>query len=314
MMRILVTGADGFVGRRLCDLLQTESCDVVRVVRTARDAGSVAVGDIAAVRNWTTLLQGVSAIVHVAARAHVLRETSAQPLDEFRRTNVAATVQLAEAAAAADVRRFVFLSSIGVNGTESGARAFLETDLPVPSEPYAVSKWEAEQALLDIGARTGMQVVRVRPPLVIGAGAKGNLLRLMRLVERGLPLPLGAIRNARSFVALADLCDLLSSCIRAERAADELFLAADAEELSTPQLMKEIAAGLGRKLRLVPVPGPALRLVARMTGLQSQLNRMAGSLRVDASKARRVLGWQPRVGLHSAIGSMAAAYLRERRG
>lgn len=313
-MRILVTGADGFVGRGLCDLLQREGCEVVRVVRTQRDHGSVAVGDIAAVRDWSACLRGVSAIVHVAARAHVLRETSAQPLEDFRKTNVVATVRLAEAAAAEGVRRFVFLSSIGVNGSESGARAFSETDVPLPSDDYAISKWEAEQALIELGARTGMQVARVRPPLVIGAGAKGNLLRLMRLVERGLPLPLGAIRNARSFVALEDLCDLLFACARAPQAANELFLAADIEELSTPQLLKEIAAGLGRSLPLVPIPGPALRFLARVAGLQFQFNRMTSSLRVDASKARRVLAWQPRVGLHAAIGSMAAAYLRERRG
>jgi nucleoside-diphosphate-sugar epimerase len=223
-------------------------------------------------------------------------------------------VRLAESAAAAGVRRFLFLSSIGVNGSESGAHLFSEADVPAPTDPYAISKWEAEQALLDIAARTRLQIVRIRPPLVIGAQAKGNLLRLMRLVERGLPLPFGAIHNARSFVAVEDLCDLLWACCRAENVAGELFLAADPEELSTPQLMREIGAAFGSDPWLVPVPEPVLRFVARAAGLQPQINRLISSLRVDASKARRMLGWQPRVGLHAAIGSMARAYLRERRG
>lgn len=311
MTRILVTGADGFIGRALSGLLIRQGHDLVRVVRSPGDAAAVAVGDIADQPDWTQILAGVTVVVHLAARAHITAETSKDPLNEFRRVNVAATVGLARAAASAAVRRFVFLSSIGVNGNDSQDRAFCEADLPNPSEPYAISKWEAEQALQEIGGTTGMQITRVRPPLIVGPGAKGNLRRLMRLVDSGLPLPLGAIRNSRSFVALEDLCELISSCVSHDRAADDLFLASGAEEVSTPELLRAIGAGLGRAVHLVPVPLAALRLAARSCGLQSQLDRIASSLRVNACKARTVLGWQPRSGLHTAIESMTAAYLHE---
>lgn len=312
-MKILVTGADGFVGRLLAAQLRAAGHSVTRVVRTAGAGDAVAVGDISHFESWPGLLSGMDAVVHLAARAHVLRETASEPLAEFRRVNVGATVRLASAAAAAGVRRFVFLSSIGVNGIATTAGAFSESDPPNPSEPYAVSKWEAECALLELAAGTGMEITRVRPPLVVGAGVKGNLRRLLRLVDSGIPLPLGAIRNQRSFIALDDLCALLASCVAHPRAGNELFLAANLKELSTPELLRALAEGLGRAARLVPVPTRMLQLGAGVFGWGPEVRRMIFSLRVDAARARAILGWSEQSGLDQGIRTMTAHYLRERR-
>lgn len=309
MKKILVTGADGFVGRTMSEHLVASGHTVLRVVRVRGDDGAIAVGDIASYHEWPSLLASVDVVVHLAARAHVLREVGGDSLERFRRVNVAATLQLARAAARAGVRRFIFLSSIGVNGVSTADRAFCEADEPNPSEPYAISKWEAEQGLLAIGER--MEITRVRSPLILGAGVKGNLQRLVKLVDSGFPLPLGAIRNRRSFIALDDLCKLLALCVAHERAGGELFLAADAEDLSTPDLLRSIADGLGRPVHLVPVPLPALRLAARAIGKEAELQRMASSLRVRADRVREILCWKSTIGLRSAIKSMTECYLRE---
>lgn len=313
MPRILVTGANGFVGRSLVPRLRTLGISVTCAVRSTRGNDEIAVGDIAEFASWPSVLAGTDVVVHLAARAHVLRETASEPLAEFRRVNVCATARLARAAVATGVRRFVFLSSIGVNGIPTTVGAFSESDPPNPSEPYAVSKWEAERALLELAAGTGMQITRVRPPLIVGAGVKGNLHRLLKLVDSGIPLPLGAIRNRRSFIALDDLCALLASCVVHPRAGNELFLAANLKELSTPELLRAMAEGLGRTLRLVPIPAPMLQLGAGVCGFGSEIRRMISSLRIDATRARTVLGWNEVVGLDQSIRTMTAHYLRERR-
>lgn len=281
------------------------------VVRAQPKDGAIEVGDIATYEGWPSLLTDVDAIVHLAARAHVLRETAPDPLAEFRRVNTAAVTGLATAAAAVGVGRFVFLSSIGVNGVRTQDHAFSESDEPNPTEPYAISKWEAEQGLMEIGARTRMGITRVRSPLIVGPGAKGNLRRLMKLVHSGIPLPFGAVRNRRSFIALHDLCELLVLCVVNQRAGGELFLVADDEDISTPELLRKMAKSLGHASRVFPMPLPVLRLAVRVAGAEAEFERMASSLQVNGRHAREVLGWKASVGIHEGIRSMARAYLAE---
>jgi nucleoside-diphosphate-sugar epimerase len=308
-MRVLVTGADGFIGRSLSTRLAASGHDVVQVVRSPGDAAHAAIGDLAQFSDWPPLLEGVDVVVHLAARAHVTSESALDPLTVFRRVNVAPTVRLAQAAASVGVRRFVFVSSIGVNGAATSAsRAFVEGDSPNPTDAYAVSKWEAEQGLLETAARTRLQVTRVRPVLVVGAGAKGNLQRLMRLANLGLPLPLGSIRNRRHFVSLEDLCDLLVLCATKPEAADQLFLAAADDAISTPDLIAAIATALGRGTSVFPLPLPIVRVVAGLTGMRRELERMTWSLLVDSTHARQLLGWVPRIALQRAIIAMVRAY------
>jgi nucleoside-diphosphate-sugar epimerase len=308
MRRVLVTGADGFVGQVLIRRLGAADFSVTGTVRRCAGESTIAIGDLADFQHWPAVLDGVDVVVHLAARAHVLSELSSDPLSEYRRVNAAATLQLARAAAVAGVRRFVFVSSIGVNGVSSASRAFVESDVPDPVEPYAISKWEAERGIIEIGADTGLEIVRVRPPLIIGPGVKGNLRRLIELVDRGLPLPFGAIANRRSYIALDDLCDLLTLCIVNERAVNELFLAADPEQLSTTELMRRIARALDRRSLLIPIPLRGLRMMARLVGRQQLVERMTASLRVNADRARTMLGWIPRAGISAGIAAMTQAY------
>lgn len=312
MKRILVTGADGFVGRALCARLAGAGFTVVPVVRTARKQGDVGIGDLGQYAQWPTLLQDVRAVVHLAARAHITNESASDPLSEFRRVNVHGTMRLAEAALAAGVTRFVFMSSIGVNGSFTEGRAFRETDTPRPSEPYAISKWEAEQQLLALSERSGLELTRVRPPLVIGPHAKGNLLRLMKLVASGIPLPLGAVSNERSFVALDDLCDLLAICISDRRSIGELLLAANDPVISTPGLLREIARAMGRRVFLPAIPLRGLQVLADALGAGAELRRLTSSLAVDASYAKQTLSWRPAAGsLRTAIAAMVGSYVNE---
>jgi nucleoside-diphosphate-sugar epimerase len=311
MLRILVTGADGFVGRALVLRLRNDGHAVVAAVRRPDGPGTVAVGDIAGDGDWSTALSDVDVVVHLAARTHVMREWHADPMTEFRRVNVTATLRLAQAAAVARVQRFVFVSSIKVNGAGGAERCLVESDDPRPGEPYDISKWEAERSLVELGNATGMQITRVRPALVVGPGAKGNLLRLMRLVDLGIPLPLSRIDNGRNMVALENLCELLSLCATEAQAANQLYLAADAEPISTPDLLHYIAKGLGRKALLFRMPASMLRIAARMTGSTAELERMISSLRVSSEHARAQLHWRSQVATADAIISMARAYRLE---
>jgi nucleoside-diphosphate-sugar epimerase len=310
---VLVTGADGFVGGALCKRLSSSGRTVRGIARRATSNQLTGIGDIVEFQGWPSLLANVEVVVHLAARAHEVSVRSASSIEAFRRVNVDATLRIAEAAVAAGVRRFVFLSSIGVNGTSTGNRPFVESDSPNVTEPYARSKWEAEQALMQLGYASGLEVIRVRPPLILGAGAKGNLRRLMALVDSGLPLPLGAISNRRNFVELEDLCDLLVRCVSDPRAANELFLVADPREVSTGELIQHIADALGKRARLVSVPLVVLHALGEIFGKRDDLVRIESSLLVDASRARAVLGWAPRVGVMAGIETMAQAY-RDQRG
>ena len=271
------------------------------VYRTAAQtgvaAGAVVVPSLDADTDWSAALQGVEVVLHAAARAHIMRDEALDPLAEYRRVNVAGTLNLARQAAAAGVRRFVFVSSIKVNGesTQPG-RPFTADDAPAPEDAYGMSKAEAEAGLWEMARATGMELVIVRPVLVYGPGVKGNLASMMRWVRRGLPLPLGAvIGNRRSLVALDNLVDLLAVCAVHPKAANQVFLASDGEDASTARLLRLMAMAAQRPARLLPVPVALLQWGARLLGKQAVAQRLLGSLQVDIQKNRDVLGWQPPV-------------------
>ncbi len=295
METVLVTGANGFIGRTLCDVLAASGRRVRKAMRipVPRLPDAVAVGDIGADTDWRTALEGVSGVVHLAARTHVLRETATDPLAEYRKINVSGTERLARSAAAGGVRRLVFVSSVKVNGERTGERPYSEDDTPRPEDAYGVSKLEAEQALSRIAAETGLELVVLRPPLVYGPDVKGNFLRLMHLVARGAPLPFGAIDNRRSFIYTDNLADAIVKTLSAPRAAGRTYLVSDGEDVSTPDLVRGLALALGVKPRLLSLPLAALGFAATLAGKRGEFARLAGSLQVDSSRLRRELGWQP---------------------
>ncbi len=304
--RLMVTGATGFIGSALV----TAGCQAGYNIRaTVRERSralpsgidQVVVPDIGPGTDWGSLLDGVDVVLHVAGRAHVLRDRVHDPLTAFRHANTAGTLRLAEQAIAAGVPRFVFISSVGVNGNGTTARAFSETDLPNPQEHYAISKREAEEGLRSLAAKTGLEVVIIRPPLVYGPKAPGNFGRLYRLVQRGTPLPLGAIRNRRSWVALDNLVHFILTCVEKPAAADETFLVSDGEDLSTPEFIRRLARAMGRSARLIPVPVPVLMAGATLLRRRGLAQRLLGSLQVDISKAREVLGWVPIVSVEEGL-------------
>jgi nucleoside-diphosphate-sugar epimerase len=314
---ILVTGATGFVGRALIDLLVERGYSVRAAMRragafTAVGASVVTVGDLSAQTDWSAALAGVDVVVHAAARVHVMQDAAADPLVEFRRINVQGTLQLARRAAAEGVRRFVFISSIKVNGeaTQPG-HPFTADDTPAPLDPYGVSKMEAEQGLREIAEQTGMEVVIIRPPLVYGPGVKANFQTMMRWLTGGVPLPLGAINNRRSLVALDNLVDLIVTCIDHPAAANQTFLVSDGEDLSTTQLLQRMGQALGKPARLIPVPTALLTLGAALIGKPAIAQRLCGSLQVDISKMRQLLGWTPPVSVDEGLKRAAEGYLRE---
>jgi nucleoside-diphosphate-sugar epimerase len=270
---------------------------------------TVVVGDLADAPDLRAALTGIDAVIHLAGRAHVMRETAADSEGAFQRANVAATRRLAEQAVGAGVRRFVFLSSVKVNGERTVEQPFTETDPPTPGDAYGRSKWAAEQALHGIAAVTGLEVAVIRPPLVYGPGVKANFLRLLRLVERGVPLPLGSVRNRRSLMGVWNLCDLVMACVTHPGAAGETFLASDQEDLSTPDLIRAVATALGRPARLVPFPVGLLRVAGRLLGQGDAVERLVGSLQVDSAKATRVLGWTPPVSIEEGLRRTVEWYL-----
>jgi len=294
---IAVTGASGFVGQALCASLRAQGRTVLPLVRTAGPTdpiGARAVGDMGSGARWSSALKGIDCVVHCAARVHVLRDEDPDPLAAFRRVNVAGTHALAMAASAAGVRRLVFLSSLKVLGEQTPPGApFHAHSPPSPQDAYGQSKWEAEQALWEVSSTTGLEVVVVRPPLVYGPAVKANFLRLMQLVAKGFPLPLGGIHNRRSLLALGNLTDLLQICVDHPTAAGQTFLASDDQDLSTPELIRGLAAAMGRRATLLPVPASWLRLAGRLTGQTPQLERLMGSLQVDIGHTREVLSWVP---------------------
>lgn len=312
-MTIAVTGADGFIGTAFCVAVESRGRQVARIVRRAEGPGGDrrVISDLSGPESLDRVLDGVDVVVHLAARAHVLRETEADPQAAFQRANVDATVRLAEAAVHAGVRRFVYVSSIGVSGNETREAPFTESQSPAPVEPYANSKLQAELALMSIAERSGLQFVIVRPSMVYGPGVKGNFLRMMSLVESGAPLPLASLTNRRSLIGVENLNDLLILCTENVSAANELFLAAEADVHSTPGLMQAIAKAMGRPSRLFRFPPKALQNSARIAGLEDHFIKSCGSLEVNAAKVRQILGWKPRQSFEHGI-LRTVAWFRER--
>jgi len=306
---ILVTGANGFVGTALCSRL-VEQGGRIRSVSRVTAPGCVPIGTMDAATDWSAALQDVDSIVHLAARVHVMRDTETEPLAAFRKANVEATVNLARQAAQRGVRRFAFVSSIKVNGesTREGV-PFTADDMPAPVDPYGVSKREAEDALLQLGHETGMEIVVIRPPLVYGPGVKANFQAMMRWLRRGVPLPLGAIRNRRTLVGIDNLVDLTVTCLEHPGAANQIFLAGDGEDLSTTDLLRRLAKALDVSARLVPVPAWMLESGAALLGKRAVAQRLCGNLQVDISKAQRLLGWTPPVSVDEGLRRTAADFL-----
>ena len=298
---MLITGADGFVGNALCEELHRQNHVVRAAVRSLKPSGPsfppqtevVSIGSITGNTDWTRALKGVVTIVHLAARAHVIREDSPDALAAYRVVNVAGTEKLARDAAAQGVRRLVFLSSVKVNGESTSDHPFTEGDAPEPEDAYGISKREAEQLLWKIAAETGLEVVVLRAPLVYGPGVKGNFLRLMNLVARGWPLPLASVRNKRSLVYLGNLVDALIAAAQSPAAAGRTFMVSDGEDMSTPELIRGIAKALDAPPRLFALPVPLLRASGALLGKGGETARLTGSLQIDSSKIRRELGWRP---------------------
>lgn len=312
---ILVTGSSGFVGQRLTTTLLHAGYGVRGVARSSplNVVGAryefAPIGDFSEVSNWQTLLAGVSTIVHTIARVHIMGDKAMSPLDEFRKLNVQATLNLASQAAAEGVKRFIFISSIKVNGESTqDDKPFLETDDTVPTDPYGLSKFEAEQGLLAIAQQTNMEVVIIRPPLIYGPGVKANFASMMKWVKRGIPLPLGAVDNKRSLIALENLVDFITRCIEHPKAANEIFLISDGLAISTTELMHKVAKAFGNKAVLIPIPVSLMKFSASMIGKQAVADRLFGSLEVDSTKARNLLGWQPIITMDEQLKKMAVVF------
>jgi len=318
----LVTGGTGFVGRAIVNQLLAEDRSVVVLVRKLSDllpnsAEQLVIGDLSERESnnfivseaMKKVFQGVGVVIHVAARAHVMNDDAIDPLAEFRKVNTLATLCLAQQAAEAGVRRFVFISSIGVNGNNN-IHPFTESDNPNPQEPYAVSKYEAEEGLIALAKTTEMDVVIIRPPLVYGENAPGNFGSLMRWINKGVPLPFGAVHNKRSLVALDNLVSFILHCARYNKtpqAANQVFLISDGEDVSTTELLQKVAKAFGKKALLLPVPVSLMTFVAKLLGKGDMANRLFGSLQVDSSKARKLLGWTPIVTMDEQLKKAAEA-------
>ena len=305
-MRVLVTGANGFVGRAVCAHLSSLNHHVVAAVRANRLViqahRTFIVDSLSQDTDWHTVLQGVDAVIHLAARVHIVKDRHAQPLAEFRRINVAATLQLARQTAAAGVKRFVFLSTAKVNGEFSlPGQSFRESDVPNPQDAYGLSKYEAEQGLVQIAAATNMEVVIVRPPLVYGPGVKANFAALMNWVARGWPLPLGAVDNCRSLVAIDNLVEFVAICLTHPDAANQIFFVSDRQDLSTTALAHAIADVAGVRAHLLTVPVPLLMSLARILGKGPAAQRLCQNLQIDTTKAVTLLGWAPKVSVRQAL-------------
>lgn len=313
-MKTLVTGANGFVGSALCVRLRKDGAVVRGAVRASKfqpdSVEAVTIDSLSSDTDWTVALRNVEQVVHLAARVHVMNDCSSDPLAEFRRVNVEGTRALAYQAAVAGVRRLVFLSSVKVSGefTEAG-QPFTVDDAPKPEDPYAVSKHEAEQLLLQIASETGMEVVVIRPPLVYGPGVRANFQSMMRWLARGLPLPLAALTdNRRSLIALDNLVDLIATCLNHPAAANQTFLASDGEDLSTAQLLSRMGGAMGRPAHLVYVPPAILKLGAIALNKSGVYQRLCGSLQVDITKTRQLLGWAPPVSVDEGLRRAAEKF------
>lgn len=317
---ILITGATGLLGKALVKhLASSEAFSVRAPIRNPHicfpDSIEVLpIADLDASTNWRLVLSGVEVVVHTSARVHVMKEAALDPLIEFRKVNVDGALNLARQAAAAGVKRFIFISSIKVNGEGTlPGKPYRAEDVPAPVDAYGLSKLEAEQGLHELAASTGMEVVIIRPVLVYGPGVKANFLSMMRWLYKGIPLPLGAIHNRRSLVALGNLIDLIVKCIEHPRAANQTFLVSDGEDVSTSDLLRRLAGALGKPARLLPVPAWLMHRAAALLGKQAVTRRLFGSLQVDISKNQELLGWTPPLSLDKGLRLTAQHFLESQK-
>ena len=311
--RFLVTGASGFVGQQLCAEIIRLGWQVRAAVRkpdsSRNGIESAIVGAIDSQTNWIEALREVDVVIHLAARVHVMHDDAVDPLSEFRRINTAGTEHLARCAAVAGVRRLVYVSSIKVNGEETtGGCRYTELDVPSPQDPYGISKWEAEQALHRVAKETGLEVAIVRPPLVYGPGVKGNFAQILAVVAKGVPLPLASVHNWRSMIYLGNLVAALIACATQPAAAGQTYLVCDGEDVSTPDLLRQLAHGMNVSSRLFSCPPALLRLAGRLAGKSSQVERLLGSLQVDGDKIRHDLNWVPPYSVQQGLQKTAEWY------
>ncbi|MDB4700232.1 SDR family oxidoreductase [Akkermansiaceae bacterium] len=344
-MKVLVTGPSGFVGRKVCKRLLADEIDVRGAWRKTSPLAdgyeSVVVGNIDGSTDWSNALKGIDAVVHLAARVHIMDDTAADPVAAFREVNVDGTGRLAEEAAKSGVKRFVFISSIKVNGEvtlqssdrrseggsqtsevsgerrraknqevspENSSAGFSESDQPCPQDPYGQSKYEAEVTLRKIEASTGMEVVILRPPLLYGPGVKANLLKLIHWVDKGIPLPLGGIQNKRSLLSLTNFADVISKCLIDPRAGGRTFTVCDGDDISSAELVERVAKALGKAPRLITVPEWLMKCAGKLTGNSEQVQRLCSSLQVDSSHVRERLDWKPPVTMDEELGKVARWY------
>lgn len=301
--KILITGATGFVGRRVLEQLSKSNAKLVAFGRNApaNDCDFVR-GELTGTANYSDAVEGCDVIIHIAGRAHVMNENKDQSLELYREINVAATLALARQAAAAGAKRFIFISSIKVNGEQTqNGHAFLSNDAPAPKDHYGISKSEAEIGLRSVAEETGMEVVIIRPPLVYGPGVKANFAAMLRLTSKNLPLPFGAIHNKRSLVALDNLVDLILVCIEHPAAANQTFLVSDDHDISTTELLSMMVRAYGKTPLFIPVPVSLFIAVGKLTGKQNIVNRLCGDLQVDINHTKQVLGWTPQVSVEDGI-------------
>lgn len=312
MMRCHITGCEGFVGQGLCRELQRRRfvfSGSARFINHKRDFPVFVIEDIGPETVWHSALEQTEVIIHLAGRAHVLKDKKRDSIAGFHRVNCAGTLNLAKQAAKIGVRRFIFISSIGVNGASSTVGPFTETDLPTPHSDYAVAKWEAEKGLKQLEDETGMEVVIVRPPLVYGPNSPGNMGRLLRAISKDFPLPFGSVKNQRSFIALDNLVDFIVNCIEHPKAGGEVFLVSDSHDISTPELVHLLAEGMGRSAKLIPIPVGLLRLGFKLFRRELMFQQLCGTLQIDVSKARNLLGWAPQVSVDEALAKTARHFL-----
>lgn len=316
--RIFITGATGFVGTNLIKRLLKDNFRLAAAVLDGEDVGHlpagverVTVNPLSGSSDYSQALKCVDIVIHLAARVHVMQETSRDPLQEFRKVNLHGTELLAKQAAHAGVKRFVFMSTIGVNGDNSGNTSYIEGDVPHPHNPYSVSKYEAELAIKEVSKQTGMEVVIIRAPLVYGQGNPGNFLSLLRIVSKGIPLPLASIKNKRSLIDVGNLADALAICADHPAAAGNTYLVSDGEDVSTPELIRRTASALGVEAKLLPFPLGLMHIAGRLFGKSSTVNRLVGSLTVDSSKIRRELGWVPPFTMDQGLRNTAEWFLKQ---
>jgi nucleoside-diphosphate-sugar epimerase len=303
-MKVLVTGASGFIGKYLCQSLLVQSIEIVTVTRTKANANkniTIINKELNKDTDWNDTLKGIDLVIHLAGRAHVMKDEASDPYKAYAEINIEATKHLAEQAALNGVMRFIFLSSVKVNGESTNKSAFKESDQPKPEDDYGKTKYEAEKVLSKIAQETGMEVVVIRPPLVYGKDVKANFKNLIKLSQSGLPMPFGAIHNKRSFIYIENLIDFIMVCIDHPQAANQTFLVSDDDDVSTTQLIKSIAKASSKKSTLIPIPLSWLTLVFKLIGKESLSNRLCGNLQVDISKAKTLLGWKPPVSFKDGI-------------